>query len=1592
LTVDDALALAEQIAGQPVPFDVHVLAQTEQRHPLEIRVDRAIELRNRKQQPLLLLVPAGAGHAASSLDNSFEPLPLIEELREVSADLERELAITEIARLVRDVKHALGRTRQVETWARFLGGLVEDPTPDAVGRSLWQVGLVPDHGGDGLETRLRRNIDAVAAISRPSRPTARVIERLGAAGVKDGPFRRKLQAFLEQQDAGALADIVRWTREIGAEHAASLTFDKWILAEAQSAGLQQVVVTPFRKEDGTVDSRSKLRLDENDGQLYCEVADDQPGTITVRWTTEPAKTAVVAAWRVEILPPSDLREIDTAPIVATGVKGDKRQATLRVEVSADDLAASTLFVVRVRALDADGVYLSLDDGLDASAESDQFEIRLLEHVHLAPPRSASAPSLSRAVLETAINVGGDLTESAPIWDPAGQVFDVRIGHRRVLIRVSRVLAGLQRRLNERPGEVLAFSAYSPLGEAIDSEDVEDRAITIPAALAEWRQKLLSMIASRAPRDLVEVLDWDDELRSQVRGYVQRYRRALDNADETSRAALLAMDTMTVRVGTSAEELSGLVLLPTHPLRLAWVSAHDQLLRGWANEVAFAEKTKAERLRRIDIDMVSRLSPANLPFIAIGPDGSAFLYAEELTYGAALYLPVTITEPQSASDVICAAIGIGRDNADLAATSEALRDRIRSYRNAHPGTGTLRVMVINPGSGGVIRRALAPLVLSQNSPADYDQELPDPQRVEIIAYSNRLSYTDPVADLRQLQRMVSAEELQRTATHLVPPLGLAARDIARMTSDVEGHHLAVLQDLAHAEVGDLPAEPALRSTAFGDLLTPLASEAAVGAPGTWYVTPSLRPRTSNRIEADMVEAHRVHQAAVAASLGLSRAVPALAIRLRDEDLHRIDTTHDRSDWVVTLDQGIGPEFFEENTPQVPGGKRYLLDYAPDFLEGLGRKLAVTTKHHGEVRRILGEAMRALGIEQDDASVSRALSRLLLVSGRLALRLLRDTSLSVEAVSLAALMAHLEVRGQLKDRIVVPVDAHPEIFGARKGQGDEPARRCDMLLVRVTQRTLRIECVEVKGRRAAQLPDALADDIVDQLEHTERVLLRQFFASEPPRIDEALQRARLAGLLHYYAERAARGGFIDSERLPELHRNIDRIEESAEQPEIEKTGYVISVAGAAGFKSRYRDVPIKVLTAEDLGRAGFTTIGQPPDPPLRSEPSASAQAQVAQMPTGQESGVDAENDVPHEHTSYLGGGTEQSRPDEDGISAGDNFSVHDRVPPSQVSVVLGKDAGGTPVTWNVSTKGSPHAFILGIPGQGKSVTTRRIIREFAVQGLPSLILDFHGDMAADPPAGAQVVDAADGLGFSPFELPAGDSNGVNETAWEVSEIIAYVCDLGDIQRNLVYEGLRQAYATARGVPTMAQFASAVEEAEREARVKNARARVRPLTDFGLFVDEAADTFAAVWRGGMVIDLSGLKLETVQLAAAAFVLRKIYREMFRWPQDGALRLGVILDEAHRLAKDVTLPKLMKEGRKYGIPVVVASQGSSDFHREVLGNAGTKIVFRTNYPESRNVAGFLRGREGQDLSRHIEQLAVGCAYVATPDHVQARRVYMLV
>lgn len=1611
----DALSLAARLRERlRSAVDVRVLGAE---GTTGATADQAIELRNRKRRPLLLLVPTGAGQAASSLDNSFHPLSALNLLAVAADHFEGGLGPEELAEAVKELKRALGRHRPFEGWARLLATVTASPTLGTLGQHLWLVGLVPDLQPTGFVFRLRDNARCVGALARPSRPASPISERLASAGVQEGPVRTRLSAFLEQE-AGSLALASTWTHRILQHGAGELTFENWPLAEARATALQEIKVKPFLRPDGSIEKSSKLKAGP-DGQPICETAPERPGAVSLSWVTQPSKTDVVASWRLDVLPPADLRDPDQPAIASSKVAGNKRNGTVRLDVEEDDLADGTLFVIRLTALDEHGGELLLESGERAEAESDHFEVLLVDFVAEGNPRRSTAGCLAGAVLKAAMDGSDDLSEDQPQWDLTGQVLEVRIGGRRLSqVRVSTLLVELQALLAEDPVAVHAFSASPDSTGAIVADKAECIDLRLGGAVLTRRKTLFTHLKNGRLRPAVEGLSWSQEDAEIARSYLQTYRRALDNAEDPERRqALLKMDTLTLVVPTSTGLVRAVALLPTHPLRLAWTCAHSGLLRSWANEVIDRGAGRAQRRELIDLGLVDRVTPANLPFTVLDAGGDPYVYKEELTYGAAVYLDAAQPEPEAAADAVCRALGIGRTGTAQRSSGRLIADRFSSYLAAHPGIAAMRVLALNPGAGDLLEGMLAPTLV----PADDEEELsgePLP-RAEIIAYSDHQPFTTPMRRLRALQERVLSAPTAVRPSHLTPRLGLASRPSMHLLEDDEGHHLAVLQDLARGVLTAVDANGG-RTTSFHDLLTPTMTNRLGDAEGVvWQTVPALLSRSSGAGGA-LVEAHRVHQAGVASELGRGAQV-GLDVGLAPDELAAIRSTHDRADWVLTLDRNLGLDLYEDPVASGLGAENYVLDYAPDFVEGLSHRLTVTTAHREEVLRVLGGAMRDLGLAAVGNTVSQVLDDLGIVSGRLALRLLGDTSFAREAVSLAAVIAHLERRGHLGGVVVVPVDAHPELFGPAGRVGDGGGQRCDLLLARITSRTFKLECVEVKSRKEAALPAALADRIVEQLNATRELLMTRFFATDPPRIDHDLQRSRLAGLLHYYADRAALNGLVPSDKLQDLHRNIDRIERETEAPEISLKGYVVSLEGAEGFPERHNGVNISVLTADDLGHVGFTTLEEYT---ARSSAADGAVSEVGPSPSsGEASPTTRDRDEPEsipEKTAQDGvvpsgdstpGSSKGLNGQPAAVSAGGDVSpsssadestdVADELPQGPIAVALGQDHAGDQVNWAVSTKGSPHTFIVGIPGQGKSVTTRRIIREFAAQRLPALVFDFHGDMAADPPSQARVLDATQGLPFSPFELPgdgAHDSRQVNQSSWELAEIVAYVCGLGEIQRNHVYKGLQLTYrnrgfgtdGSAGPLPTMDDFADAVEAIEEGARGKNARDRLRPLTDFGLFAPDAQGGFAPAEGGGLVVDVSGLGLEAVQLAAGAFLLRKVYRDMFRWGQGSAMRLAVVLDEAHRLAKDVTLPKLMKEGRKYGISVVVASQGAADFHRDVVGNAGTKIVFRTNYPDSKSVAGYLRGRGDQDLSQQIEQLSVGQAYVATPEHPRARRVYM--
>ncbi|MDT0164503.1 ATP-binding protein [Actinotalea sp. AC32] len=1604
----------------------------------DIVAERAIELRNRKQHACLLLVPAGEGHAASSLDNSFMRVPVLDIYQDTEGSLLERIADAQVREVVRRNKRWL-RGQHREAWAEFLAELCADPSSTTLGANLWRVGLIPDRG-EHPEERLELNRHAAHVISRPSRPSASIDERLTTAGLQDGPWRAPLRRFLEQRGA-RLANPRYWGRQIADSHP-ELSFDRWLFADRIVEEVEAIEVDPFIRNDGTLDRTSKLELAEG-SQLILRVPEGSSAPMVVKWHTTPRRVSAVARWQLTVVPPEDLRTEETEPLATAYVTGDKERGTIRVSVDEDSLAQGSRFVVSVKAIGEHGEGISLTSGAPAEIDSQEFQI-----VSGADPeaklRRSAAPSVPEAVLRAALDGLDDLSEDLISWDMAGQVFGVRLGNRRsIQVRVCEALVRMQRQATSNPAIGLHFSAETAYGTPLDEPAAHP--LSLPPALRKSRMELLGALRERAPRDTAESVAWDSDLRDAARTYLATYRRALDSADRAALRDLLLLDTLSLGVRRREATVHAVVLLPIHPLRLAWVAEHDEVLRRWADELTQVMPRSA-RGSMLDADLVSQVVPANLPFSLIDQADRIGVYTEELTFGTGLYLVPSSIDTDAAAESVCSVLGLERTGSTLRASSRMVAERIRAYESAHDPGGALRILSVNPGSGELLAGALNSVVLPSEVTAD---EPVEPRRVEVIGYSDSAAYVRPVPALAELQAKARAQEVSSRANHLFPPLSLSVRPASQVLDDTARAHLAVVQDVGPATV-DL-ATPAERQPSFRDLLVPLVTRSSTGEGELVWESLPATGVTSATAEHGLATAHRAHQRSLGRlTTGNDQAgVPAVRVVLDGESQARIGRVHERADWVVGIDRFIGVDLYEGNAAAAMT-RTYLLDYAPDFVEGIGDRLTVTTANRAEVERLLDGAMRELGLADVEQSVGAVLSTLTVVSGRLALRLLEETSMAREAVSLAAVISHLRQRGALDDLIVVPVDAHPEIFGAAV-RGEGTARRCDLLLIRIGPRSFKIECVEVKSRKEARLPQALADMIVNQLEDTLRVLETRFFAADPPRTDGELQRARLGSLLHYYADRSANHGLIAADRIDDIHRYIDRAAETGERAEITMRGYVISLDGDEGFKKRYGDVSLTVLTAADLGRVGFTTrVGTPPeseevDPDGRP---ATLPAPATSPTDGEDIGTEtaeigegANNSsaTPAKKASEAGtGGTsdpgrtlgrasfgEEAHDDPampeapsdahaETARAADDAATDalgttdieeegadaDGSPAGEATVTLGQDANGAPVTWHVSTKGSPHAFVIGIPGQGKSVTTRRIIRDFADQGLPSLVFDFHGDMSANPPSGARVLNAADGLPFNPFEPDVRAGRPINTTAWEIAEVVGYVAKLGEIQRNHVYRALQAAYAacgwsgTQPGtrVPTMQEFADSVEAVETGAQGRNARARLQPFTDFGLFADDASGRFDLLndELGGIVIDVSQLGLEEVQRFAASFILRRVYREMFAWPQDGTMKLAVVLDEAHRMARDVTLPKLMKEGRKYGVGVIVASQSADDFHADVLGNAGAKIVFRTNYPASKAVSGFLRGRSGLDLSQEIEKLDVGVAFVSTPEVARARRVYM--
>jgi len=105
-------------------------------------------------------------------------------------------------------------------------------------------------------------------------------------------------------------------------------------------------------------------------------------------------------------------------------------------------------------------------------------------------------------------------------------------------------------------------------------------------------------------------------------------------------------------------------------------------------------------------------------------------------------------------------------------------------------------------------------------------------------------------------------------------------------------------------------------------------------------------------------------------------------------------------------------------------------------------------------------------------------------------------------------------------------------------------------------------------------------------------------------------------------------------------------------------------------------------------------------------------------------------------------------------------------------------------------------------------------------------------------------------------------------------------------------------------------------------------------------------------------GNRVFVIQLKGFEHSLERAVTEFLLWNLigfvesvgPGPMRCFVVLDEAHKLAFVPGSPseKLLREGRKFGLGLILASQQPEDFSRVAFANTATKMVFQVGDDKS--------------------------------------------
>ena len=1168
-------------------------------HPFRVTSTKLVELRNPDEngelrQPLLVFIPTSL---RTSAEDSFG-VATFEELSftGIYEDLIDSLLDRLPATLTSHVRDLLGILSE-EEWlfaddvscVRYLLTALENGIDgETLGASLYELTLIPDFklfaDPAMVNGKIRRNLISVRSLMNSHKS---VRGRITDLGLSDKSLELRLFTYFEKYD---IQEPEFWTPSIATDKSWwSISFDKWSFQEELTLDKVSLTVLetdlPVVQQDETNDQLSGLI-----GQQVLVPNDRRKMNVVFEVSPHPGQINGLDHFTVQIISQNDGPVGKSKKVKAW--KPKRLQCTTNLTKLNKVEFEEGWHFIRVMPWTADGDPIPLETDFDSEDanrpyESEPFYVLPGGTIEEEPPQRAIPieQSLEHARFRLQLTAlsderdPDDIALSSVAWAENSrtkktsrqETLHAKFGREGAIqIPLSRMLKTIEQRILAEPKHPSGWRMQINLDTAEPPSEV---GLKLPssAAMASFlaaRDEFFAAVRKGTTELIMQGLSFRDS-EKECLAYAESYLDLITNlsrqAETTSGAEsqqhlqalrnVLAVDSIhVILTDFRGKHREAVLVSPTHPLRALWLSSWVNLGKEWIEKIKSGGKDYIPHVRSA---LLNSLVPSAYPVGVPVEDGRIFTPVDNLNAFWALYAPTTEDNSRGLMAEICSALGITEPSAagtDI--SGQVIADKIERYLSQHPYVRELSLNVFNPGAGSVIAEALISLQQKrEHADLRYDIRLFSSDPESPVLGEALESIVRPGATTTEAGDAFTIS----TGSHLFSKLNLAKHTLSEFHTNSKEFpaHISVLLDVFPAEELSVAEKPEGVTPLYG-LIQDFDTEFVDDDSGTfWNKRPIVgrsRGADNNAECFDLLSSLNRHlcyaTSAVAASGATFKAVPVVTLGLDVIQRELIYEVHQVSDWVFTIDRNMGIEFFDH------GGRKnrpdYLIDYVPGASSQAIHNLIISSRSNDELEAMLKPVLLEHGLSADGEQSIQILANLRSLSGQLALKLISARTQQAEALGLALARLYLEYQGALSNQVIVPLDAHTDLYRS-SGESDDgndaiSLQRTDLGLFDLDLNTRTITCNLVEVKCYSQVGDfaafnQLKERISGQINQSERILQRHFDPAlkKPDRPDRLLKSRELAQILRFYLERSVRYEIFDMTAAQEARALLESIEQ-------------------------------------------------------------------------------------------------------------------------------------------------------------------------------------------------------------------------------------------------------------------------------------------------------------------------------------------------------------------------------------------------------------------------------------------------------------------